>query len=163
MHSSQPPALLIVLYLALLARRGDSQCSLITDSEVQSVLTSALTELSSEGGPDTGTVQEWNANCLAAASMRGYAQTTVTMKYLLPMFGYSDVAEVTVNCDVATSVWMTQIDTSTQFVQQASPFFGGGTATAEELLAAETNMSCVNCQFFLSDVNTPNFCVGEYT
>ena len=161
MYSIQPPVASIVIYLALLSGQGNAQCSLITEAEIQNALSSALVQLSSEGTSITGTVMESNINCLAAASTRGYAHTTVTIRYLLTMFGTEDEAQITVDCDAATSTWLTQIDVNTQFVQGSTSFFGGGMASAEELLAAEANRSCLNCQVSLSDVNTPSFCIGE--
>ena len=150
--------LLFASSLALAA----SQCSPITANEVETVLSEQLSLLGGEGGSEfTVQLVEFNINCLSAASTRGYAQTTVTVNYTLSTTpGEYFVVQLNIICSGAE--WDGSHD-SNQFISSQDSDFGGGVATAEELLAAETNTSCLRCNRIAArDSPNPSHCLRKH-
>ena len=140
-------------------RLAAAQCPLITVSEVADALNVQLDLQGGEGGTDDVQVTEFNINCLAADSMRGYYQTTVTANYSSPDDPQDSlVAQLNINC-VGTA-WDDENDNN-QIITPEDDFFGGGTATAEELLAAEVTINCLRCHVEAAP-NSPSHCLRKY-
>ena len=141
-------------------RLAAAQCPLITTSEVEAALNELLGRQGGEGGSDLVQVTEFNINCLAADSMRGYYQTTVTANYSSPGNPEDSlVAQLNINC--GGTAWDEDSDNNRIITPQDSAFFGGGVATAEELLAAEVNISCLRCHVDAA-ANSPSHCRRKY-
>ena len=140
-------------------RLAAAQCPLITVSEVEDALNVQLGQQGGEGGSDLVQVTDFNINCLAAASTRGYAQTTVTANYSSPGNPEDSlVAQLNINC--FGTAWDEE-DDGNRIITPEDSDFGGGTATAEELLAAEVDISCLRCHVE-AQPNSPSHCRRKY-
>ena len=136
-----------------------AQCPLITTSEVEDALNVQLSRQGGEGGSETVQVTEFNINCLAAASTRGYFQTTVTANYSSPGNPEDSlVAQLNIVC--VDAAWDEQ-NNDNQIITPQDSDFGGGVDTAEELLAAEVNVNCLRCHR-LAAGSSPSHCLCKY-
>lgn len=149
----------------LLVNLTGSQCpGSIPENILIDSLVEELDDVSSEGGTSSvEAIHESNIICLASASSRGYLHMTivVSLNYFLNSFLTNGVLQLTIHCNEAGGYWDHQ-HIFNQLLFQSYDDFGGGTATPEELLAADLETNCVDCQYLgAGKTNTPSFCIGE--
>lgn len=148
----------LTIFISIL-RLFAAQCPRITVSDVEAALNVQLQLLGSEGGAEfTLQINEFNINCLAAASMKGYEQTTVTVNFTTSTNPtQSPVVQLNINC-VGTE-W-DENNGDNEIILPHDSDYGGGVATAEELLAAEVDISCLRCHR-VAAANSPSHCKRE--
>ena len=147
--------LVVVAWLALLESRALCQCPQLTESLLEDLTVKLLEREGSEGGTEVDSVvlNDYQVNCLAAESTRGYKEATATVNY-------------TTNTDVtgAGQVHLDCFSTEWRVVQRINlPRTANNMeVTVEGLLASETDASCISCSPFVSGgPASPSFCSGR--
>ena len=150
---------LTLTFFVILSKAISAQCPLPTANDVEDAVTDQLEGAGEAGSEVTVEIIQYNINCLAGASVKGYyIQATVTVNYTSSAKPETFcVVQLNMNCD--GTGWNEDHDFNVMLTPQDSRF-GGGVATAEELLQGEVNISCLRCNSITAPTS-PSHCLRK--
>ena len=151
MRTATIVSVVLIAWMTLLPTPVLSQCPELTKPEVTSLtLVQAKADGTEGAGLTSVVINEFNINCLAAASTRGYLEASVTVNYTTNT-GTTRTSQLVIAC--SGSDW-----SSVQSIALPRTV-GGMTLTEELMLNAETELNCLRCSAAHSPT-VPSFCQG---
>ena len=143
-------------WIAFLWSPALSQCPEPTKSVLTDLTLDQVTLEATEGVQyDSVEINDFNINCLAAASTRGYIEAVVTVNFTTNT-GLMQTFQLLLDCFSAKKEWRSPHN-SVSLPRDVA----GMTLTTEGALNYETDVSCTRCGPD-GNRNHPSFCKGGY-